>query len=142
MLNILAAAAEPGVSSHLAVQLLALTQHMVGVHLQNTLNMCCGSAAAGLQSSRIGLRDRLRSVCLLRAGELELSALRSVSWGVLGGERERDLERPLQQSRYTHNSHTSISKWVTGTQCNVLSHTTGQHKSQHHLPLHSGMRSV
>ena len=42
---------------------------------------------------RAGLRERLRVGDLLRGGELDLSALRSVSWGVTGGERER--ERPL-----------------------------------------------
>lgn len=61
----------------------------------NIPNSCCSGWC--VQSSRCGLRDRLRSECLLRAGEVELSALRSVSRGVLGGERERDLERPLQQ---------------------------------------------
>lgn len=61
----------------------------------NIPNSCCSGWC--VQSSRRGLRDRLRSECLLRAGEFELSALRSVSRGVLGGERERDLERPLQQ---------------------------------------------
>lgn len=47
-------------------------------------------------SLRSGVRERERD--LLRRegeGELELPALRSVSWGVLGGERERERERPL-----------------------------------------------
>lgn len=83
----------------------------------------CHSSLVGLSSLGAGLllaapRDLLRDCLRAGEGELLLPRLRSVSWGVTGGERER--ERPLHSHVLTTCNKTAAGN-TDSRQQNVLS---------------------